>query len=90
MADNSKLVADLKALKQKYFIPTEEIPAEKKPEGKKLEGKKLEAILPKYTMPEEPKEIIVSKERLQDAVIWSEILGKPLSKRRHRRSYHNL
>jgi hypothetical protein len=78
MADNSKLVADLKALKQKYFIPTEEVPAVKKPESKKLE-----VILPKNAMPEEPKEIIVSKERLQDAVIWSEILGKPLSKRRH-------
>ena len=29
--------------------------------------------------------ISVSQERLQDSVIWAEILGKPLSKRRQRR-----
>lgn len=32
-----------------------------------------------------PQESIVSEERLQEAIIWSEILGKPLSKRRKRR-----
>lgn len=30
-------------------------------------------------------EPMVSQERLQDAIIWSEILGKPVSKRRKRR-----
>lgn len=31
--------------------------------------------------------IELDKKRLQDAVIWSEILGKPMSKRRKRRNY---
>ncbi len=34
---------------------------------------------------QEESEIVVSQERLQEAIIWSEILGKPVSRRRKRR-----
>lgn len=41
-------------------------------------------VLYKPITPAEQEEV-VSQERLQEAIIWSEVLGKPLSKRRKRR-----
>lgn len=51
-------------------------------------------ILPDITNTDKSQNIHVSnleftKDKLQEAIIWSEIVGKPLCKRRKRRSYGN-
>lgn len=56
-----------------------------KPVEKKPEVMPVEKIEIRRYIPAPPQENFVSQERLQEAIIWSEILGKPLSKRRKRR-----
>lgn len=75
MEDISKFVKDLNAkTAKKYNNPVEEKPVQIRVEVPKSNKSK----------PAAPAESIISVERLQEAIIWSEILGKPVSKRRKR------
>ena len=67
---------------EKEAIPEKKASDQKKASDLTLQmrGVTIPSVLMPKTDPEE-----VSQERLQEAVIWSEILGKPLSKRRKRR-----
>jgi hypothetical protein len=78
MENKSKLIADLKEVKwlKSGNKPMNEKPPERQPEVKRIN---MAAV------PSVPAKSLVSQERLREAVIWSEILGKPLSKRRKRR-----
>lgn len=73
----------------------EEKPADKKPVDENLVDKKPIDKMPvevkieinrrnQFSSPG-TKDIILSTDRLQEAIIWSEILDKPLCKRRKRR-----
>ncbi|HWT75009.1 MAG TPA: hypothetical protein VN258_09875 [Mobilitalea sp.] len=66
--------------------PVPEKPVPEKPAQMKLDIKPVKSAV-EIRMPNPPanKDGLVSQERLQEAIIWSEILGKPLSKRRKRR-----
>ena len=77
-------------------MPLPATPESKKPDRKETrESKEFSSLrqenLAKYlekVVPAEkvlPAEKVVSAEKLQEAIIWSEILGKPVSKRRKRR-----
>lgn len=55
-------------------------PVDKAPVEVKIEINRLNQLSTPGT-----KEIIISTDRLQEAIIWSEILDKPLCKRRKRR-----
>lgn len=46
---------------------------------------KLEVSKASRVVPFADSDMLISQERLQEAIIWSEILGKPVSKRRKRR-----
>lgn len=75
--DNKKPVAE-KPSKEK---PITEKPMNMNYDLRAMERNKALNKLNKY----DSEESIVSKERLQEAIIWSEILDKPLCKRRKRR-----
>jgi hypothetical protein len=85
MENKSKLKSDLEALKlRNYKNPENEKQGKPEPEkkNKSAEIKPEAKNKNKYT----EQEISVPQERLQEAVIWSEILGKPVSKRKRRRA----
>jgi hypothetical protein len=79
MENKSKLVADLKEVK---WLKSGNKPMNEKPPERQPEAKRINMAV---AVPPVPAESLISQERLQEAVIWSEILGKPLSKRRKRR-----
>ncbi len=70
----------------------------KSPQGKPIQQNSPQEMQEKTTLntvsnsmsfrrdtPNTTTDTIISNDRLQEAIIWSEILGKPLSKRRKRR-----
>jgi hypothetical protein len=55
------------------------------PEEKKKPVVALEFNIKKINNTTASSEAIISMERLQEAIIWAELLGKPVCKRRKRR-----
>jgi hypothetical protein len=78
-----------------YRKPADRKSADQKPAAKKSDKSekpatkplevKLEVSKVSRVVPFADSDMLISQERLQEAIIWSEILGKPVSKRRKRR-----
>lgn len=69
-----------------YSTPTKKHPAAEKLELKTTDIKTTDKVIPiRKDIPPRASDSFITSERLQEAIIWSEIIGKPVSKRGKRR-----